>query len=47
MGVVQALFSGLFGNGRNVLSETAEVFRVNSEKEAARGAEALSSLISR
>ena len=40
MGVVQALFSGLFGNGRNVLSETAEVFRVNSEKEAARGAEA-------
>ena len=40
MGVVQALFSGLFGSGRNVISETAEVFTVNAEKDAVRVAEA-------
>ncbi|MCP5037043.1 MAG: carboxylesterase [Rhodobacteraceae bacterium] len=31
MGIIEALFSLLFGGGRNVVRETAEVFRENSE----------------
>lgn len=30
------IFAAIFGGGRNVVAETAEVFRVNAEKEAAR-----------
>lgn len=33
------LFSTIFGGGRNVVAETAEVFRVNAEKSDARAAE--------
>ncbi|WP_425098509.1 holin family protein [Tropicibacter sp. S64] len=38
MGMIDGLFGLLFGNGRNVVAQTAEVFRVNAENEAARGA---------
>lgn len=38
MSLVQTLLGAVFGNGRNALAETAEIFRVNSDKEAARGA---------
>ncbi len=31
MGVIEAFFSLLFGNGRNVVRETTEVFRENAE----------------
>lgn len=40
MGLIGRLLGALFGDGRNVVAETAEVFRVNAEREAARGAEA-------
>jgi hypothetical protein len=40
MGMISTLLSALFGPGRNVITETAEVFRVNAEAEAVRGAEA-------
>jgi len=36
MGLVEAIFSLLFGGGRNVLKETAEVFRENTEASSAR-----------
>lgn len=36
MGMIDGLFSLLFGNGRNVIRETAEIFRVNSEAGDAR-----------
>lgn len=42
MGMIQGVLGFLFGSGRNVLSETAEVFRVNAEGEARRGAAAQS-----
>ncbi|WP_420863238.1 holin family protein [Algirhabdus cladophorae] len=32
MGLMDRLFSVVFGGGRNVIAETAEVFRVNSDK---------------
>ncbi|MFW2541632.1 holin family protein [Primorskyibacter sp. 2E107] len=38
MGMIEGLFGLLFGGGRNVVAQTAEVFRVNAEAEAARGA---------
>ena len=38
MGLIGDLFGTLFGGGRNVLRETAEVFRPNAEAEAARDA---------
>lgn len=38
MGLITGLFDVLFGGGRNVVKDTAEVFRVNAEAEAARGA---------
>ncbi|MHA6262117.1 holin family protein [Arenibacterium sp. CAU 1754] len=38
MGVIDGLFGLIFGNGRNVVRETAEVFIENAEAGAARGA---------
>ena len=38
MGIVQGLLATLFGSGRNVIADTAEVFRVNAEKDAVREA---------
>ncbi|MCR9272627.1 MULTISPECIES: holin family protein [Mameliella] len=40
MGLIGQLLGVLFGSGRNVVTETAEVFRVNAEAQAQRGAEA-------
>ncbi|MGD9295669.1 MAG: holin family protein [Roseobacter sp.] len=39
MGLIAGLFNLIFGNNRNVLKETAEVFRPNAEQDAARGQE--------
>ena len=36
MGLIEQAFSLVFGSGRNVLRETAEVFRPNAEAEAQR-----------
>jgi hypothetical protein len=36
MGVINQMWQFLFGGGRNVVVETAEVFRVNAEAQAAR-----------
>ncbi|GAA4217287.1 hypothetical protein GCM10022290_05580 [Sagittula marina] len=44
--MIQALTGLLFGSGRNVVTETAEVFRVNAEKEAMRGATAQAAALS-
>ncbi len=38
MGVMAALFDALFGGGRNLVKETAEVFTQNAEAAAARAA---------
>lgn len=38
MGVVGDVLGSVFGAGRNVLTETAEVFRVNAEAQAQRDA---------
>lgn len=38
MGLIDGVFNLLFGNGRNLLRETAEVFHENAEGAAARGA---------
>jgi len=38
MGLIAGIFNALFGSGRNAVKETAEVFRINAEAEAARGA---------
>ena len=40
MGLIGRLLDALFGGERNVIAETAEVFRVNAEAEATRDAEA-------
>lgn len=42
MGLISGLMQFLFGNGRNVVVQTAEVFRENAEKGAVRGARAQS-----
>lgn len=42
MGLIGGLMSFLFGDGRNVVARTAEVFRENSEKGAIRAADAKS-----
>ncbi len=42
MGLISGLMTFLFGDGRNVVAETAEVFRENAEKGAARAADAKS-----
>ncbi|WP_238366648.1 holin family protein [Mesobacterium pallidum] len=39
MGLIGRLLSTVFGDGRNVVAETAEVFRVNAEGQAKREAE--------
>lgn len=39
MGLIERLFDILFGGGRNVVAETAEVFRVNAENADIRDAE--------
>ena len=36
MGLIEKLFTMIFGGGRNVVRETAEVFRENAEASAAR-----------
>lgn len=36
MGMISRVFSLLFGDGRNIVTETAEMFRPNAEAEAAR-----------
>jgi hypothetical protein len=36
MGLIEGLFAILFGSGRNVIGETAEVFRPNAEAQAQR-----------
>ncbi|MDG1531731.1 MAG: holin family protein [Paracoccaceae bacterium] len=38
MGVMNGILSMFFGGGRNVVAETAEVFRVNAEKSSVRDA---------
>lgn len=38
MGLIDRLLGVVFGGGRNVVAQTAEIFRVNAEAEAARGA---------
>jgi hypothetical protein len=40
MGLITEITGSLFGGGRNVVAETAEVFRVNAEAEAQRDANA-------
>lgn len=42
MGLITGLMAFLFGDGRNVVAETAEVFRENAEKAAMREADARS-----
>ncbi|MFD1341863.1 holin family protein [Litorisediminicola beolgyonensis] len=37
MGLIETAMGLVFGSGRNVVAETAEVFRVNAEAEAQRG----------
>jgi hypothetical protein len=39
MGLIEMIFGTLFGSGRNAIRETAEVFRVNAEADAQRGAQ--------
>lgn len=39
MGLIERLFSGIFGDGRNVIVETAQVFRENAEGAAKRETE--------
>ena len=38
MGLIERLFGAVFGSGRNVIVETAEVFRENAEAAAQRNA---------
>lgn len=38
MGLIETMMTMIFGGGRNVVAETVEVFRENSEKGAARDA---------
>lgn len=39
MGVITQLMTAIFGDGRNVVAETAEVFRVNAERADQRAAQ--------
>jgi hypothetical protein len=39
MGLITGLLNVVFGNDRNIIKETAEVFRENAEEDAARGHE--------
>ncbi|MGR3434025.1 MAG: holin family protein [Shimia sp.] len=40
MGLIESLFTTIFGSGRNVVKETAEIFRENAEAGAGREAAA-------
>ncbi|WP_342075927.1 holin family protein [Yoonia sp. SS1-5] len=42
MGLINGLMTFLFGDGRNIVAETAEIFRENTEKGAERAAHARS-----
>lgn len=37
MGLIDTIFSAIFGNNRNVIRDTVEVFRPNAEQDAQRG----------
>lgn len=37
MGLIERMVSAIFGGGCNIVAETAQVFRVNAEAQAARG----------
>jgi len=39
MGMIERLFSAFFGDGRNAIAETAEVFRINADSADARAAD--------
>jgi hypothetical protein len=39
MGLITTIFNAIFGGGRNVIKETAEVFRPNAEASAQRSAD--------
>ncbi|PIE18148.1 MAG: carboxylesterase [Proteobacteria bacterium] len=39
MGLIGRVFTALFGDGRNAIAETAEVFRINADKGDARAAQ--------
>ncbi len=39
MGLIERIFGTIFGNGQNVIVETAQVFRENAENAAQRGAD--------
>jgi hypothetical protein len=39
MGLITGLLNVVFGSGRNIIKETAEVFRANAEEDAERGQE--------
>jgi len=39
MGVIETLLNAIFGGGRNIVVDTAEVFRVNAEADAQRAAD--------
>ena len=45
MGLIDLIFGGLFGNGRNVVRETAQVFRENAEAGAQRSSTAQSQAV--
>lgn len=45
MGLIERLLGLVFGGGRNVVAETAEVFRVNAEAEAVRNHDLRSSAL--
>lgn len=42
MGLINGLMTFLFGDGRNIVAETAQVFRENAENSAVRAADARS-----
>lgn len=45
MGLIESIFNLVFGAGRNVVAETAEVFRENAESGAARDAAARARIV--
>ena len=45
MGLIERLFTLIFGDGRNVIAETAEVFRVNADAVDRRAARARSAAL--
>jgi hypothetical protein len=45
MGLIERLFTLIFGDGRNVIAETAEIFRVNADAADRRAARARSAAL--